>query len=435
MEIGISIKTIFSRSSAKVLEFIAEGGQGGVYKVLYNNEEKALKWYKKSFITSVNDKTQLNFYDNLKKNIERGTPSDDFLWPIDITEWSDGTFGYIMNLKPDGYYELTDFLLCSVRFKSYKRVIDAAMNIVSAFRQLHNKGYSYQDLNDGNFFINPQTGKILICDNDNVVPNGEDTGIVGKPRYMAPEVVLGKTKPNTLSDRFSMSVILYALFCLNHPLEGKKHLVPALTPKIQEELYGSNPLFIMDPKNKANGPHHIIHKNSLKIWPVLPDYIREIFLKAFNEKSFSKPSARPTEIEWLKVFTRFRSNIISCKCGNEIFAANSSTLVCEKCSTVAKIAFEFNIDQYRIPAVKGSRIYKCQISVVDDNQALDPIALVKENPKTGKLYVENKSDKNWNAITTKGESRKVAPNEHVPLKVGIKLTINDQLVLIEEKNK
>ena len=29
-------------------------------------------------------------------------------------------------------------------------------------------GYSYQDLNDGNFFINPQSGDVLICDNDNV---------------------------------------------------------------------------------------------------------------------------------------------------------------------------------------------------------------------------------------------------------------------------
>lgn len=37
---------------------------------------------------------------------------------------------------------------------------------------LHRHGYSYQDLNDGNFFINPESGDVLICDNDNVMPQG-----------------------------------------------------------------------------------------------------------------------------------------------------------------------------------------------------------------------------------------------------------------------
>ncbi|WP_044149199.1 protein kinase domain-containing protein [Candidatus Epulonipiscium viviparus] len=430
MNLGFSIQTLFSKKDIVVKEFLAEGGQGSVYKVLYNGEEKALKWYKKSALGN-KAKAQL-FYDNLKKNVERGTPSEDFLWPIDITHWHQDTFGYIMNLKPAEYYELTDFLLCTVRFRSYRRVTDAALNIVSAFRQLHNQGYSYQDLNDGNFFINPQNGKILICDNDNVAPNGEDTGIIGKPRYMAPEVVLGKTKPNNLSDRFSMSVILYALFCLNHPLEGKRHIVPALTPKIQEELYGSNPVFIMDPKNKSNGPDKIIHRNSLLIWPALPDYIKEIFLKAFSEKSFTKPSARPTEIEWLKVFTRFRSSIISCSCGNEIFA-NGGVAICEKCGRNAGVSFELNLGEYSIPALKGSRIYKCQISITDDNQALDPVALITQNPKSGKLFIENKSGHNWNAITSKGEPRKVATNEAVPLKEGIQLTINEQPIFINAK--
>lgn len=32
----------------------------------------------------------------------------------------------------------------------------------------------------------------MICDNDNVAPYGENLGIAGKCRYMAPEVVIGK---------------------------------------------------------------------------------------------------------------------------------------------------------------------------------------------------------------------------------------------------
>ena len=87
-----------------------------------------------------------------------------------------------MGLRPSSYHEITEFMLCNVRFKSFRTVVDAALRIVSAYRILHNAGYSYQDLNDGNFFVDPDTGKVLICDNDNVAPDGYVTGIAGKTR-------------------------------------------------------------------------------------------------------------------------------------------------------------------------------------------------------------------------------------------------------------
>ena len=38
--------------------------------------------------------------------------------------------------------------------------------------------------------IHPETGDVLICDNDNVAPEGVTSGILGKARYMAPELSL-----------------------------------------------------------------------------------------------------------------------------------------------------------------------------------------------------------------------------------------------------
>ena len=213
LEVGDKVQTWLG-GVLEVKKYLAEGGQGRVYLVDYKGEKKALKWYKNIGLGE-------EFKNNIRQNIKRGAPSDAFLWPLDIAEDSDGSFGYVMDLKPDDYYELTQFMLCNVRFSSYRTIIDAALKIVSAFRILHNRGYSYQDLNDGNFFINPNNGKVLICDNDNVAPDRTPTGIIGKPRYMAPEIVLGKNMPDSYSDRFSMSVILYILFCMDHPLEGK----------------------------------------------------------------------------------------------------------------------------------------------------------------------------------------------------------------------
>lgn len=426
LENGFRIKTLFG-GTVKVVKFLAEGGQGGVYLAEYNGEKKALKWYKKGSL-GVNPAA---FYENIRQNVMRGTPSSEFLWPLDITEWEDDTFGYIMDLRPDGYYEVTEYMLCHVRFKSYRSIIDAAMRIVSAFRILHNAGYSYQDMNDGNFFINPQNGKVLICDNDNVAPDGAETGIIGKPRYMAPEIVLGKNKPDSLSDRFSMSLILYILFCLNHPLEGKRYLTSGLTPALQEKLYGSEPLFIMDADDKSNGPHPVVHKNSITVWPCLPDYMQKIFQAAFSQKAFQKPSARPREIDWLNVLTRFRSEIVACQCGNEIFTQQGEPCKCDECGQKANIPFRLMLSNYSIPAIKDSRIYRCQLGVCDEKAALSPVAHVVEKKSSGVLGIRNKSNKRWDAITTKGVARKVAPDEVIPLKDGIAFSVGDEKIIIK----
>lgn len=426
LENGFQVKTLFG-GTVQVEKFLAEGGQGRVYVVDYNGQKKALKWYKKGSLGANPDA----FYENIKQNVMRGTPSPEFLWPLDITEWVDGTFGYIMDLRPEGYYEITEFMLCHVRFRSFRAAIDAAMKIVHSFRILHNAGFSYQDLNDGNFFINPQNGRVLICDTDNVAPDRTETGIIGKPRYMAPEIVLHKDKPNSLSDRFSMSVILYILFCLNHPLEGKRYLVPGLTPVLQEKLYGSEPLFIMDPDDKSNGPHPVVHKNSLTVWPCLPDYIQKIFLTAFSQNAFQKPLARPREVDWINVLTRFRSEIVPCRCGNEIFTQQGEPCKCEECGRKANIAFKLVLREYSIPAIKDSRIYRCQLGVCDEKDALAPVAQVVEKKDSGALGIRNKSDKRWDAITTKGAARKVAPDEVIPLKDGIVFSVGGESVTIK----
>ena len=424
---GFRIKTLFG-GTVKVAKYLAEGGQGAVYVVDYNGEKKALKWYKKNAL----GKNPTAFYDNIKQNVMRGSPSPEFLWPLDITEWIDGTFGYIMDLRPEGYYEVTEYMLRHVTFKSFRTIIDAALHIVSAYRILHNNGYSYLDLNDGNFFINPDNGKVLICDNDNVGPEDSDNGIIGKPRYMAPEIVLGKNKPNSLSDRFSMSVILYILFCLNHPLEGKRYLVPGLTAAHQEKLYGSEPLFMMDPDDNSNGPHPVLHKNSITMWRCLPDYMRKIFESAFSQKALQRPAARPKEIDWLKVLTRFRSEIVRCSCGNEIFIEDGKPCRCDGCRKMAVVPYRLVLSEYSIPAIKDSRVYRCQLGVCDANDALNPVAhIVEKKDSPGVFGIRNKTNHRWDAVTTKGVARKVAPDEVIPVKPGITFTIENEKITIE----
>lgn len=97
LAVGTVIKTKYG-GSIKVEKYLAEGGQGEVYVVACNGgkEKKALKWYK----TAALGKDPRAFYENIEENIKRGSPDKAFLWPEDITEWTDGTFGYVMGLRP-----------------------------------------------------------------------------------------------------------------------------------------------------------------------------------------------------------------------------------------------------------------------------------------------------------------------------------------------
>lgn len=211
---------------------LGRGGQGIVYHVDLHGEKKALKWY----IKAPDD----NFYKNLKQNVINGAPGNSpaFLWPEHITQKQNGSYGYVMRLRPQNYFEFGNFLLAKKSFRSYTAMLAAAMKICNGFMMLHRFGYSYQDLNDGNFFIDPNSGDVLICDNDNVMPQGEKSGIMGKARYMAPEIIAGGV-PDKYSDRFSLSVILFMLFYANHPFEGAKVVAcPCLTETFEKNFTG-----------------------------------------------------------------------------------------------------------------------------------------------------------------------------------------------------
>ncbi|MDO4170234.1 MAG: protein kinase, partial [Lachnospiraceae bacterium] len=135
LHLGQKIRTI-SGGELEVLEKLGEGGQGIVYKVEYNGRQLALKWY---FVNKL--KNPKRFYKNLQKNVQKGAPTSAFLWPLEVTEYFEGSFGYLMELCPSEYKEFSAFLLAKVRFKSIGAVVNAALCITNGFRALHNAGF------------------------------------------------------------------------------------------------------------------------------------------------------------------------------------------------------------------------------------------------------------------------------------------------------
>lgn len=402
-----SIVSLVGGGTATIVKELGRGGQGIVYLVEVCGEKKALKWY----LNAPDDK----FYRNLEHNIASGAPSDAFLWPEYLTEKQQGSYGYIMKLRPQNYYEFGNFLLAKVSFKSFTAMLSAAMRICDGFMMLHRFGYSYQDLNDGNFFIDPQTGDVLICDNDNVMPQGEKSGIMGKARYMAPEIVAGGI-PDKYSDRFSLSVILFMLFYANHPFEGAKVVAcPCMTESFEKRFYGSEALFIYDPTDKSNLPVRGIHQNVIRRWPAFPQMLRDTFIEEFSKEKLQNPSSRMIEQNWKKIISTIRDSLVVCHhCAEETFVNISNTTdKCMNCGKDVDLSKRLVIKNRSLPLINKTFIY------VDEDNTPDGVVTTDSN---GFMLIKNVSTETWTVETPSGKIKTVAPNEILPVKEGLKIT-------------
>ncbi len=421
---GQKIKTT-SGGELEIVEKLGQGGQGVVYKVNYNGKQLALKWY---FGNKLKDKEK--FYENLKNNIKLGAPTDVFLWPIEVTEYLEDSFGYLMPLRPSEYKDFSQILLAKVRYTSIEAGINTALYITNGFRELHRKGYSYQDLNDGNFFVNPKTGDVLICDNDNVAPYGENLGILGKCRYMAPEVVMGNKRPDCHTDRFSLAVALYMLLFRNHPLEGQKTLMsPCLAEEYERMHYGEEPVFVWDPNNDTNRPVRGVHPNELKLWPLYPEFVRKTFEKAFSYEVMLGDAIehRVLENEWQEVFTTLRGLTINCaSCGSETFVDPSrQSCQCIDCGKSFDRPPVLRVKKYYTALVPGKKLYACHVLYDSDDfrEAMGEIVSSRSVPVQQGL--RNNSTRIWELILPNGANSGYSNGQVIRLVKGIKINFGN----------
>jgi DNA-binding helix-hairpin-helix protein with protein kinase domain len=395
--------------------FLGEGGQGAVYRVAMGGKDYALKWYHAGVI-----KDSKAFYKNLGDNISKGSPTAAFLWPLYLTEQAGGSFGYVMNLRPGNYRDLGDFLLAKARFDSIAAALGACLGIAHGFRELNRKGFSYQDLNDGNFFIDPSSGDVMICDNDNVAPHLESLGIAGKARYMAPEVVRNLQTPDIFTDRFSLAVILFRILFLDHPLEGKRALVPCLTEEMELRFYGREPVFIYDPDDDGNRPVPGVHPNAIRFWPKYPQTIRDTFVKAFAKDAMRADGPRrgPLRVsasDWLIAFTQIRDMLIVCPCDSETFFEQSRDSVkCPHCQIEIPRPSTLSVKRYSVVLFPGKKLYRCHIDN-DSSDHEEVCGQVVRNPSNPQIWgLKNLSPERsapWTAIALDGATKLIAPSE------------------------
>lgn len=312
---GQALMTVKGRPG-RVGVLLGAGGQGEVYHVTVEGLPFALKWYHRHYVT-----LDVGLRTRLERTIRRGAPTPDFLWPLDLVEIpGSGSFGYVMPLRSDDFRGMRDLIAPPPKRLDLSLADRASvcLQLANAFLELHAGGFCYQDINFGNIFLEPNSARILICDNDNVNIDGADASIYGARKFMAPEVVRREILPNSRTDLFSMAVLFFYTLLGWHPLDGlREHSAALLDPDTEHKLYGTEPLFIFDPHNGSNGPVPGYHDPIVARWNSLNGELRALFIRAFGE-GLQDPHARVLETEWRAPLQAAIDSAFACaQCGYE----------------------------------------------------------------------------------------------------------------------
>ena len=242
---------------------------------------------------------------------------------------------------------------------------------------------------------------------------------------MAPEVVRGDKLPDKLTDRFSLSVVLFMLLIGNHPLEGQKTNVPAFTSKYNKRFYGTEPIFIFDEHNESNRPRAGLHKNAINFWPSIPKFLKRAFQQSFSQDSMLNLNGRLLEKEWFTLLVWLKCSITKCpNCKVEIFLDSDRVTKCPACkkdvATVGYFKFEkrrSNIE-LKVPIHEGIRLYDYNMFENSEDFHTEAARVLV---KPGKIGLENKSKYIWSITSTSGKTSETKQGGVTLLSIGSKI--------------
>ena len=290
-----------------VQKILGEGGHLRVYEVLVTEtgERKALKLYK-----HWQGKFDGAVWENLSLLAGIGSPDKSILWVDDIVSSSDCGFGYVTTLIPEGYIPCYRLIREEELHLSSK--CNFAIDLLRAFHNTRMQGLLLFTA-DGteNYYVHPRTGHLLIEECERTAPVGAmPYPTIFTPKYAAPEVILGKRVLDVQTNLFSLAVILFMLFFNGHPLEGQRALqIPIMTNEMLQKVYGDHPRFVFDPEDESNRPVPAIQGKMIACWNDAPDYLKNIFIKAFSQEALRNPKARPSEKELSQVIYRYKAEL------------------------------------------------------------------------------------------------------------------------------
>ena len=413
------------------------GSQGQVFAVRLGGGRLALKWY---FPACIARDPQLR--QRLQQSIRLGAPNGDFLWPPAVLEpnassltafpAAAGGFGYLMGLRPEAFMGAHRHAGGDVDI-SLQSVLKACFHLAEAFHQLHLKGLCYKDISLGNLFLEPSSGRILICDNDNVDVDGQSSSsVLGTPGFMAPEVLLGQAKPSAGSDLFSLAVLLFRLLTRHDPFRGQRELaIRCLDEPARRRLYGEEALFVFDPHDSSNRPDPIEHSAALITWPIYPAALQQLFIQSFGA-GLHHPDQRTLTGQWKQAISRCLDQRQLCgHCGQETFPAAEAPGTCWSCGSPLPQPLRLQGPHGLVNAAAGNELQPHHFNPLEGESIRAPLAKLVAHPTDPNLLgLQNLSSTRWHGHTTSGQSLELDPGKTCNLAALQQLDTNAGAILV-----
>lgn len=401
---------------------LGRGGEGIVLALVdrHGQPSLALKWYHH------HEPWRRVLLEHL---VDRGSPNDRYLWPRAMIYGPGDSFGYVMDLRPAGYVPVSMLLKGKVERRE-EQVLSLSLDVAQSFLALHLFGFCYRDVNYNNALFDPSTGRVLICDNDNVgVDSRSSSKVLGVPQFMAPEVIRGEVLPSRVTDHHSLAVLLFYLLLVAHPLEGLNvdSWHGLWDDDAKRHFYGHQPTFIFDPADVRNRPDPDIAAHVFEYWGCLPSVLRRHFLQAFTD-GLHDPEARVQDSEWCDALLRARGELWKCPSCSRVDYLDCVVYRCRGCGMAPSAVLKLN--GFRLVVSALTEVTRNHLSLGFDDPT--PLGTAEVHPSRPDLIgLRNDTDAPWRAVDQAGVTHWIEPGRRVRLTHGMRIEIAGTWALVD----
>jgi DNA-binding helix-hairpin-helix protein with protein kinase domain len=271
----------------------------------------------------------------LQKILELGKnlgEDEQFLaWPLGIVDQLNNQpkTGVVTRRIPSTYIPLYKLIYSPVdavqqfrQGRSWLEYLKMARGTAAAVRAIHGKGMAHGDIHLKNFLAHPGSGEVVLIDLDGLIVKGFlHPQVKGMPGFIAPEVMMHKSKPEELTDRYSLAVlVLWTLLLRNVMLTQKCY--DETDPMHDDELgYGQYACFSENPNDRRNWIPRIgapLFRNGLlsyrSLTPKLQELTEQTLIYGLHD-----PLKRPQVLEWERALAEAYDVLVSCESCRQSF--------------------------------------------------------------------------------------------------------------------
>jgi DNA-binding helix-hairpin-helix protein with protein kinase domain len=425
------------------------GGEGSIFFTL--DGRYAVKIYHRP---SPDKLKLLQYVLELGRNL--GEDEQFLAWPLGIVDRLNGqsVVGVVTRRVPPSYVPLYKLIYSPIdaveqfrQGRSWLEYLKIARGTAAAVRTIHGKGMAHADIHFKNFLANPVSGEVVLIDLDGLVVRGFlPPQVKGMPGFIAPEVIMSKDKPNELTDRHSLAVLVLWILLFRNVMKPQKCYDPD-DPIHDDELgYGEFACFSENPNDRRNWIPTIgtpLFRRGALSYRVLTPKLQELTERALIH-GLHDPHKRPQAVEWERALAEAYDLLVGCPtCRQSFFypywLQPPPRRQCPFCGAGVRPPYPAVLELLE-PRAKGAHVVVRVIAIyhglplfadLAEPGQLPPftwrgtpiIGQVVWDSREGAHRLVNNSDTSWRVIT--GGSSVVSRGASVLLRRGLLLSFGD----------